>query len=143
MAIDTGTKLALAVVQVKGLDELEADKLVEFPHRRLVVFRGAERITGRQQMARIDTNAQPARILNPVEDRRELLEPPAKIGPLAGRVFQECLDRQTAGLPVDFVQGVHDSSQPRLLARGRERAGTSDDAGNSPPFAPLQAGPLR
>ena len=76
----------------------------------------------------------------PIENRRELLEPPAQVAALAGGGFQQAADLQAARLGVDFVKRPSDLPQAGLFAAGRVGAGMGHDKWNPQRLGPVQLG---
>jgi hypothetical protein len=59
---------------MERLDELHADGSVERPHRRPIVILRTDRVSGGKDVARINAHAEPIRILNSINNRRQVLE---------------------------------------------------------------------
>jgi hypothetical protein len=78
-------ELGLAVVQMNGLELVAADVVVECLHRGAVVFGRFEGITGGENMAGVEANAHALGFLDAVDDRAEVFELPAEVGPLPCR----------------------------------------------------------
>ena len=74
--------------QVEGANPLDADRAIELADRRPIILLFRQGIARREDMACVKTDPQAVGLLDPVENRRQLLESPAESGPLAGRRLQ-------------------------------------------------------
>ena len=140
VAVDPGADGRAAVVEVEGLDPLEADRPVErlpsWPRYSRAV---AQRIAGGEDVAGVEADAQPVGVLHAVEDRGQVLESPAERGSLAGRGFQ-----QAVGLDGREVWAWISSSartmrrSPSVSLAGGVGAGMGDDVGDAQRLGPVQ-----
>src|SRR5207247_9372019 len=75
--IDTAPEWPLRIVQVKQLQAIEPHDAAELLERVGVSFRRADVVARREQMARVQTDADSRRSLHVLDHRRQLLERPA------------------------------------------------------------------
>ncbi len=104
VAIDARAELDFAIVEMKGSYLLEAHRLVERPHRRLVFLFSPHRVARSEDMTGIETDSDPVGVLGRIENRRQLLELPTEIASLTGGCFQQHFCLQFFRLPTDFIQ---------------------------------------
>ncbi len=123
---------------MKRFDLFDADRFVQGPHGGFVLSISLQGISGGEDVAGIEADAQAVRILDAVQDGGQVLEPPAEVGSLSGGGLQETGRIDPAGLPVDFIQGLDDLLQSRLFAAGRVGARMGHDVRNPQPPRPLQ-----
>ena len=88
VAVHPASNFPQAVVQVEGANPPDADTAIELADRRPVILLFRHGIARREDMAGVKTDSQAIGLLDPVENRRELLESPAESGTLAGCRFQ-------------------------------------------------------
>ena len=87
--IDAAAARLLRVVQVKHLDAVEADDAIERLERLAIALFGADVVAGGQQVAGVEADADARRAVEPLEDRREVLEAVAEVGALPGGVLEQ------------------------------------------------------
>ena len=122
VTINTGAERSFAVVQVERLQPFRADLLVELPHRRPIVLRCSQGISGGEHVAGVETDSQAVRIFDAGEDFGEMLKPPPQVGSLPGRRFEEQLGFCPWDLAMDLVQATDNRACARLFTACRVRA---------------------
>ena len=85
VAIDPGSELALAVVEVEDLEAVEADDRVELTHGLGVIGGVGERVPGGEDVAGVEADAELGVVIDAVDDVGEMLEAAPQVGALAGR----------------------------------------------------------
>src|SRR5579871_236227 len=88
MPVDAAAEWLFAVVQMPGPDPIDADRTIKFVHRRGILVRRLQRVTGREDMAGINTNTQPHGVANLLQNRSDLFETMSQVGPLPRGRFQ-------------------------------------------------------
>src|SRR5689334_1789109 len=106
--IDARTEILLAVVEMKGLDAIEADRVVELAKRAQILFALGEGIARGEQVAGIDADAQSLVLRHPLNHGRELLEAASQAGALSRRGFQQDLRAGLRRQAMHFVDRPHD-----------------------------------
>ena len=104
--IDSAAQLALAVVEVKGFHELDADGAIELAHRGSIFLLRMQRVAGGKDVARVEAHAHAIRIFRALQDRGQVLEPPAQVRALPGRILQQTFRLDAGRLGMHFVQGL-------------------------------------
>jgi hypothetical protein len=89
VAIDAAAERFLRVVQVKHLQAIESHQTSELFECRRVAFGRTDVIAGRDQVTRVQADADAAMVVHLGDDHRELLERRAERGALTGRVLQQ------------------------------------------------------
>ena len=128
VAIDAASAILETVIEVKGPNLIDPHYPIKLPHRGTVIRGSHEGVAGGEDVARIETNAQPAIVPYARKNLGQMLEPPAKRRALAGRGFQQDAGGNTVGLSERFIQSGDNASQPFRLARG----GIGPRMGNHP-----------
>ena len=92
MAVDPTAETLLRAIQVHGAQKAKTDRAVEFGEGLLAPLRCPQVVAGRQCMAGVEADADPASLVDLLDHRRELLEAKTEVAALPGGVFDHCGD---------------------------------------------------
>ncbi len=110
---------------------------IQVIHRLMVLHTRREGIARRENVAAIQANPEPIRLLDPLEDFREMFEPMPEATPLPGRDFEVDRHGTSARPAVDLVQSLGDACQAGLLSGAGMGAGVGHEIGDAQGLAAL------
>ena len=106
--IHAATERLLAVVEMPSANTFHADGLVELGHRRGVLRGRLQWISGGNDVARIDTDAESLGIADFMQHQADLLEAMTETRPLPGGCFEPKLTPHTNRARVNLIQRCDD-----------------------------------
>jgi hypothetical protein len=130
VTIHAAAQILFAVIDVKSLYLPDADQSVEFAHRPCVCFLGADIVSCRKQVARIETHTGAIRIPRFFQERRKVFKSMAKTAPLSGSILQQELDGWASQLQ-RMPQGPGNSRYPCRDPGPHMRSGMKDQVRHS------------
>src|SRR4029079_9832854 len=89
MAIYPAPKAFLRIVEMKYLELIESDNLVKIGHRHIVGSLIPEIVSSGKDMAGIETNPDPALVLDQRDNGGDFLESPSQMRPLPCRRLKQ------------------------------------------------------
>src|SRR5262249_36358322 len=123
VAVEVAAELPLRIVEVEGSDLADADRAGERCEGLLVSGGRAQVVPRREDMARIEADADPLRLADARQDVPDLLEASADGGPLSRPHFQQDARRGERPLRERLVERGRDPRAARLEPRADLRTG--------------------
>src|SRR5665213_3935274 len=106
--IDPRTQARLGIVEMKSEYLLSPDQLVKLPDGFVPALTGANIVTRREKMRRVNTKAQPRRRFDRLINRRQVFKLIPQTTPLPRRVFEGNPHLRVLGCAQRFIQSRHD-----------------------------------
>ena len=138
VTIEPPAEAALRVVQVEGDDTRHPDRGIERCDRPVITGGGAEIVACSEGMLGIETDAQAVAVGRLVEETAEVLEPPADLRPLPGRVLERDRGAEAAAGGQDLAQRARSGPQAGVLAGTTVRSGMRDEVADAEPLAAFE-----
>ena len=128
MAVAARGEGAERVVEVDGGEEVEAEEVVELGQEVVVAGRLVERVAGGEGVAGVEADRHPFGARQAAADGRQLLEPVAEAGALAGGVLQQHASAAGGDVGEHPVELGGEARHPALLAGAGVGAGVEHQA---------------
>jgi hypothetical protein len=138
--IEPPAEPALRVVQVEGDDAPDADRRVERGHRAVVSGGRAEVVAGGERVLRVEAEPEPVAVARLGAQAAELLEAPADLRPLPGRVLERERRREAAARAEHLAERAHGGTEPRVVPRAAVRPRVGDEVRDAELLAALELG---
>lgn len=135
VAVAAGGEGADGVVEVQGADGGEADALFDLGKEIFVAAAVVDRIAGGEGVAGVEADADAARRGEPATDARQMLEPMAEAGALAGGVLEQHTDADPRQRGEDGRERGGRAIHAGLLAGSQVGAGMDDEGADAQPGA--------
>jgi len=126
----------LGVVQVKGPEPVEADQPVEGLEGGHEPLLGPDVVTGREEVAGVEAEAEALGLPHPLQDPAQLLEARADEVPRPRGVLEDDPDPEAPGPAVEVIDGGGDPLEPGLEAGALVRARVDDHEGKPEGLGP-------
>ncbi len=140
VTVEAAAERALGIVQMEGDDPPDADRGVESGEHRVEAGRRAEVVARGEGVLRVETHAEPLAASGLRAQTAELLEAPADLSPLPGRVLER--DRRpepTAG-GENLAQRTRRRADARVVARAAVGPGMRDQVRDAEALAAFELG---
>src|SRR5262245_11485897 len=108
--IDAAAERLFAVVEMKRPQLFQADDALEFLEGCLIVSGGEQRVTGGENVTRVEANTEPLRILDAVDNGRQLLKTMPQAASLSGGRLQQDHHACFAAATVSFIESLGDAA---------------------------------
>ena len=138
MPVNAAGERFQAVIEMKRLDSRDPNQPIELGKGRGIFLRGDQRISRREDMARIDAHPQPLRKRRIVDDPGEVFKLRPQRRPLPRRRLQQRQRFVTSRRRMNVVQRLNDPLQPGFRSRRHIRPWMHDHTNQPKRFRPLQ-----
>lgn len=137
VSVLTGTQGYPGVIQVDEKELLKTHEMIDLIEGGVEPFSVGNVVTCPEGMGCIETDADAALILHPLDHRTDLLEPPTNLGPLARCILEKKND-PIFNLSEDLINALG-QGRDRLLLRSAEAAShVHDEIGSRKLLCPMQ-----